>query len=78
MVSLRSEPKFSFDQSVVELTLRQAVHDKLAPAGPVWDLYQKHCNNGAQIEYQQNLVNVSHFEESLVGKSLSILSHNRD
>jgi len=44
-----------------------AVHDKLAPAGPVWDLYQKHCSNGARIEYQQNLVNVSHFEESFVG-----------
>ena len=69
MVPLRSEPKFTFRQSVVELTLRQAVHDKVAPAGAVWDLYQKHCNNGAQIEYQQNLVNVSHSEENIVGKS---------
>jgi hypothetical protein len=64
---------------MVELTLRQAVHDVVAPAGAVWDLYQKHCKNGAQIEYQQNLVNVSHSEENLVGKSLSSsLSHNRD
>jgi hypothetical protein len=63
---------------MVELTLRQAVHDMLAPAGPVWDLYQKHCSNGAQIEYQQNLVNVSHFEESFVGKSPRTLSHIHD
>jgi hypothetical protein len=61
---------------MAELTHRQAVQDKVAPAVPVWNLYQKHCNNGAQIEYQQNLVNVSHFEESFVGKSIRSFSYN--
>jgi hypothetical protein len=55
---------------MVKLTLRQSVHDVLAPAAQVWNLYEKHCKNGAKIEYQQNMVNVSHFEESFVGKYL--------
>jgi hypothetical protein len=48
--------------------LYESIGDNLSPVELTDKLFEKHCKNGARIQYERNIANLSHFEEGFIGK----------
>jgi hypothetical protein len=48
--------------------LYESIGDNLSPVGLTDRLYDLHCKNGAPIQYERNIADLSHFEEGFIGK----------